>query len=45
MGADKVVPSRLLRRSAALEALLRQHGARALVTPLGEVLFGVDVLI
>jgi len=39
-----VVSARLLRRSRALEALLRQHGARELVTPLGEVLFGLDVL-
>jgi hypothetical protein len=41
---ERVVSARLHRRSAALDALLRRYGARELVTPLGEVLFGLDVL-
>jgi hypothetical protein len=41
---QSVVSARLLRRSTALDALLRQYGARELVTPLGEGLFGLDAL-
>lgn len=40
----KVVSARLLRRSLAVDALLRQSGARQLVTSLGETLFGLDVV-
>jgi hypothetical protein len=42
--AGEEVSTRLLRRSLAVDALLRQSGARDLVTPLGETLFGLDVL-
>ena len=38
------VSSRLLRRSAALDYILRQNNARDIVTPLGEKLFALDVL-
>eukprot|EP01032_Pedospumella_encystans_P011855 gene11855-13752_t len=36
--------SRLLRRSTALDYILRQNNARDIVTPLGEKLFALDVL-
>ena len=38
------VSSRLLRRSTALDYILRQNNARDNVTPLGEKLFALDVL-
>ncbi len=38
------VSSRLLRRSTALDYILRQNNARDIVTPLGEKLFALDVL-
>lgn len=38
------VSERLRRRSEAVHQLLVQHNARDLVTPLGETLFGLDIL-
>ena len=41
---EKQVSRRLLRRSRALDYILRQNGARDVVSPLGETLFALDVL-
>ena len=41
----QAVSARLLRRSTALDHILRAHSARDLVTPLGETLFALDVLV
>ena len=38
------VPSRLIRRAAAVERELQISGSLSCVTPLGRVLFGLDVL-